>query len=470
MKAWTLWTASRRTAMPLLAAALTACAGTRPGHDAAPGVDVGTSYKEDALWRRAAVPLDRAVDPDRWWLAFGEPQLDALQDLLATGNHSAQVLEARMVGARAALAGSEAGQRPTLSASLSGTRSDNTSAQARQPGNAFSASVGAGWELDLWGRVDASVRAARANAAAAEADWMAAKLSAQAALTQSYLSLRAAEATARTMEQVAAAQQQALTLTRARYEAGVATRADMLQAETLLRSAQAQGVEAATQRAQLEHAIAVLLGKTPSSFALSGRGELPQAPGVPRLLPSALLERRPDIAAAGRRVVAARAQFDGAKAAFFPQLTLSASAGYRSSEFDRLVRAPNLFWSLGPALAVAMFDGGARDAAAAQARANMEAATASYRQTVLVALQEVEDNLLLADRLVQQRELQQASLQAARQSLAMMNDQYRAGTVGYLNVVVAQTTVLSGERAVLDLRLRELLALAQLLQNAGGRW
>ena len=272
------------------------------------------------------------------------------------------------------------------------------------------------------------------------------------------------------MEQAAAAQQQALMLTRARYEAGVATRADTLQAETLLRSTQAQGVEAATQRAQLEHAIAVLLGKAPASFTLNARGELPQAPVVPRLLPSTLLERRPDIAAAERRLVAARAQFDGAKAAFFPQLNLSASAGYRSSELSQLVRAPSLFWSLGPALAVALFDGGARDAAADQARANMEAATASYRQTVLVALQEVEDNLLLADRLVQQRELQQASLQAARQSLVMMNDQYRAGTVGYLNVMAAQTNVLSGERAVLELRQRELLALAQLLQNAGGRW
>ena len=174
MNAWTLWTVSRRIAMPLLAAALTACAGTRPGHDAARAVEVGKSFKEDALWREAAATQETAVDPDGWWLAFGDPQLDALQDLLAQGNQSAQVLEARMVGARAALVGAEAGQRPTLSASLSGARSDNTSAQVRQPTNAFSASLGAGWELDLWGRAGSSVRAARANAAAAEADWMAA--------------------------------------------------------------------------------------------------------------------------------------------------------------------------------------------------------------------------------------------------------------------------------------------------------
>lgn len=169
-------------------------------------------------------------------------------------------------------------------------------------------------------------------------------------------------------------------------------------------------------------------------------------------------------------MVVARAQFDGARTAFFPQLGLSASAGYRGSELGQLIRAPNLFWSLGPTLAMSLFDGGAREATVDQARANIDAAAASYRQTVLSALQEVEDNLLLAERLAQQRELMESSLQAARQALALTSDQYRAGTVGYLNVLLAQTTALGSERSVLDLRHRELLAMAQLLKNSGGRW
>jgi len=467
MNAWT-WT--RKTVVALTGLALTACAGPRLAQEAPPAVAAGAAYKEDALWRRSAAVQDTAFDPDRWWQAFGDAQLDALQQVLERGNVSLQVLAARVAAARGALAGADAAGRPTLSTAFSASRSDNTSALVRQPTTALSLGLGASWEIDLWGRVDSGVVAARANAQAAEADWAAARLSVQGALTQTYLSWRATEAAAHIVDRAVEAQQRTLDLTRARHEAGVTTRADVLQAETLLRATQAQGVEVATQRGQLEHALAVLLGQAPASFTLTAQGDLPAAPAVPRLLPSALLERRPDIAAAERRLAAARAQFDGTQAAFFPQLSLSASAGYRGSELGQLVRAPNLFWSLGPALALSLFDGGARDAAASQARANIDAATASYRQTVLVALQEVEDNLLLVDRLVPQGELQQASLQAALQALTLMNDQYRAGTVGYLNVVLAQTAVLSSERAVLDLRQRELLALAQLLKNAGGRW
>jgi len=466
----TPWTWPCRTLALLTVTGLGACAGTKLAHDPAPAVELGTTYKEDALWRRAAATQAKAVDPDRWWLAFDDPQLDALQQSLASGNLTLQGLTARVAAARAALAGARAAAGPTVSSSFSATRSDNTSALVRQPTNALSLGIGASWELDLWGRIESGVDAARANAQAAEADWAAALLSVQGALTQSYLSLRTTEAAARILDSAIAAQQRALDLTRARYDAGVTTRADVLQAETLWRATQAQAVELATQRGQLEHAIAGLLGRPPASFSLAAQAELPRAPSVPPMLPSALLERRPDIAAAERRVVAARAQFDGAQAAFFPQLGLSAGAGYRSSEIGQLLRAPSLFWSLGPTLAMALLDGGARDAATRQARAGIDAATASYRQTVLGALQEVEDNLLLADRLVQQRELQQASLQAARQALLLMDEQYRAGTVGYLNVVLAQTTVLSSERAVLELRQRELSALAQLLKNAGGRW
>jgi NodT family efflux transporter outer membrane factor (OMF) lipoprotein len=237
-----------------------------------------------------------------------------------------------------------------------------------------------------------------------------------------------------------------------------------------LRSTQAQLIEARSSRTQFEHVLAVLTGRAPAEFQLAVGSGLPTVPQVPELLPATLLERRPDIAAAERRVAAAYAQQGVARIAWFPALTLSANAGYRDSALADLVSAPNLFWSLGPSLAVGLLDGGARQATVDLANAGTQQAIAAYRQTVLQALQEVEDNLSLTKRLAEERTELVAALAAARSALKVVSNQYQAGTVSYLNVLTAQTTALSAERSLLDVDYRQLLASAQLLKNIAGRW
>jgi NodT family efflux transporter outer membrane factor (OMF) lipoprotein len=311
---------------------------------------------------------------------------------------------------------------------------------------------------------------AGANLQASQDDLAAARLSAQATLVQTYLAMRAAEAQQALLERTVAAVQRSLDLTQARYAAGVAAQSDVLQAQTQLQTVQAQMNEVTVQRAQAEHAIAVLLGKAPAALGLASAAALPELPAVPELLPSTLLQRRPDIASAERRVAAAYAQIGVADAAFFPDLSLSASAGYKGSSLGKVLSAPNLLWSLGPSLAAAVFDGGARRQASDQARAAADQATATYRQTVLTALQEVEDNLVVVDQLGAELRLQRGALQSAQRNLEITQEQYKAGTVSYLNVVTAQTTALSAEANVLTLRNRQLAAANILLKNLGGRW
>jgi NodT family efflux transporter outer membrane factor (OMF) lipoprotein len=294
----------------------------------------------------------------------------------------------------------------------------------------------------------------------------------QATLAQSYFSLRTSDALAAVLTQTVAAYTRSLDLTKNRYQGGVASAADVAQAQTQLKSAQAQLVEARLQRAQLEHAIASLLGQAPAALALPppSTGELPAPPLAPLQLPSTLLARRPDIAAAAAQVAAANAQIGAADAAFLPALTLSANGGFRNGGLGSLIQAGNRFWSLGPTLAFAVFDGGARRAASDSAQASYDQTVATYRQTVLTALQEVEDNLVAASLLQEEMGLQQESLTSARRALDIAQNQYKAGTVSYLNVVTAQTTVLSAERSLLDVRNRRLAAVNQLLKNLAGRW
>jgi NodT family efflux transporter outer membrane factor (OMF) lipoprotein len=365
-----------------------------------------------------------------------------------------------------------------LSAALSATRSDAGSSgsgtgNGAAAQNSLSISASAAWELDLWGRLAEATRASQAGFQASLADLAAARLSAQATLVQTYFSLRAAEAQQALVDRSVRAYERSLELTQVRYQAGVAAPSDVLQAQTQLKTAQVQGIEAEAQRAQLEHAIAVLIGQPPAALNLARAAvqqELPQPPAVPLLLPATLLQRRPDIAAAGHRVTAAYAQIGVADAAFFPDVTLGVGGGTRARDIGALFSAPTLFWSLGPSLAQVLFDGGARRAASEQARAEAEQAGAVYRQTVLIAFQEVEDNLVLADRLQTETALQREALQYAQRNLDITQEQYRVGTVSYLNVVTAQTTALNAERTLLDVRTRQLHAVNQLLKNVAGRW
>ena len=250
----------------------------------------------------------------------------------------------------------------------------------------------------------------------------------------------------------------------------MASSADVAQAQSQLKSTQAQLIEVRSSRTLLEHALAVLLGKAPASFSLPPTASLPMPPDVPEQLPAALIERRPDIAASERRVAAAYAQIGVAHASYFPALTLTSSAGYRGADLGDLINAPNLFWSLGPSLALSMFDGGTRQATEDSAKAAADQAVATYRQTVLTALQEVEDNLVVAASLLEEDAVQVESLAAAQKAQDVVTNQYKAGTVSYLNVVMTQATTLAVERSLLDVRNRRLQAVTQLFKNLAGRW
>ncbi|MGE5118122.1 MAG: efflux transporter outer membrane subunit, partial [Betaproteobacteria bacterium] len=441
-----------------------------------PPVAPPATFKEAALWQRAA-GLAAAPVPDAWWQLFRDPMLDDLESRLVIGNENLKFAVAQVAAARAQLAASRAALWPNVNATATATRSGvgggssaSTALSQRGVESSVSLAAGASWEVDLWGRLSQGVSAAQARFEASRDDLAAARLSASATLAQSYLALRAAEAQGALIERSVAAYQRSLQLTQDRYQAGVAARSDVLQAQTQLKTAQAQGLEAAAQRAQLEHAIALLLGQPPSALTLAPSATLPDPPAVPALLPATLLERRPDIAAAERRVAAAYADIGVADAAFFPALTLSASAGLRGGSIAEVLNAPARVWSLGPALAQTLFDAGARRAASDQARANADQAASTYRQTVLLALQEVEDNLALAARLHDEAALQHEALDAAERNLAIVLDQYRAGTVSFLDVAAAQTAALTSERSWIDLRNRELAAINQLLKNIAGRW
>jgi len=455
-----------------VASVLTACAT----HPVAPpsALQVPAEFKETSYWQHADISTAQSSVPDDWWTLFKDPVLDDLQRRLVIGNETLKSSIAAVASARAVLQGSQSALFPTLSTSLSNTRdasaSASTSATTKNPKNSASLDLDASWELDLWGRLSQARSGSAASLQASADDLAAARLSAQATLTQSYFSLRTEEAQAQLLERSVQAYQRALDLTQSRYAAGVAARTDVLQAQTQLTTTQGQLAESIAQRAQQEHAIAVLLGVAPSAFTIAPTATLPETLQVPTTLPATLLERRPDIAAAQARVAASYAQMGVADAAFFPALTLSAGAGYSKSSLSNLVSAPNLFWSLGSSLTQSIFDGGQHQQASAQARASADQATSTYRQTVLTALQEVEDNLVLGFQLQQELNWQTDALTSSQRNLEITLDQYRAGTVSYLNVVTAQISALSTESNLLGVRNRQLAAVNQLLKNIAGRW
>jgi len=456
-----------RSATPFLLLCLVACASQAPVSPRP--FEAPPKFKEAGPWK----PAQSAEVPANWWQVFADPVLNDLQDQLLLGNENLKSAVAQLANARALLQASQAALWPSLSLNATGARagSPGTGGGAqRVTANTVSLGASAAWELDLWGRLSKASQLADAKFQASRDDLAAARLSAQATLTQSYLALRAAEAQLALQERNAAAYQRSLDLTRARLAAGVVAQSDVLQAQIQLKTVQAQIAESRAQRAQFEHAIAVLLGRAPAALTIAPLAELPTLPEVPELVPARLLERRPDIASAERNVAAALAQIGVADAAFFPDLSLSASAAYRGASLGNLVNASNLLWSFGPNAALAILDSGSRQLASSQARAAAEQAVASYRQTVLLALQEVEDNLVLHEQLAQELRWQSEALAAAQRNLEITQAQYQAGTVSYLNVTSAQTAALLAESNVLSLRNRQLAAANVLLKNLGGSW
>ena len=457
----------------LIAGALLAVAGCTVGPDyVRPQMEAPADYKEATGWK-VAQPQD-AIVRGKWWEMYGDFELNALAAQVQIANLSVAQAQAAFQQARAVAQAARAAYFPTLSVGASVTRTHSSENLGRlSPIGTFTdylLPVDLSWELDLWGRVRRNVESQQANAQASAADYENIQLSAQAELAQDYFLLRAADSQKQLLDASAEAFDKSLQLTKNRYAGGVASRADVAQAETQLRTTQAQAIDVTVQRAQLEHAIAILIGKAPSQFSLPPVGLTALPPPVPTGVPSALLERRPDVAAAERRVAAANAQIGVTMAAYYPTVTLGASTGFESNELSKWLQFPSRFWSVGPSISETVFDGGLRQAQTAQARAIYDQNVAFYRQTVLTGFREVEDNIAALRILEQEAQVQAEAVKAARESVALTTNQYKAGIVSYLNVVIAQAAALNNERTAVDIQDRRLTASVLLIKALGGGW
>ncbi|RDK01933.1 efflux transporter outer membrane subunit [Paraburkholderia lacunae] len=466
--------APRALTLAVAAALATVLAGCAVGPDyERPAAQIPASYKEAAPGWKVAQPADQQ-DRGDWWTIYEDPQLNALEDKLNASNQTIAQFAAAYRQARALVGEARAAYFPTVGASTGATRSGNgsssTSSSSSRVSNSFNVQLQASWEPDLWGSVSRSVNAQKAGQQSAAADLANARLSAQATLAQTYFSLRSLDATQKLLDETVAAYQLSLQLTINRYATGVAARSDVIQAQTQLQSAQASAIDNGVQRAQDEHAIAVLIGEPASTFSIPPTPLTATPPDVPEQMPSALLERRPDIASAERKAAAANEQIGVAIAAFFPTLTLSATGGFQSSVLSQLLTVPSRFWTLGPQLAATIFDAGLRQAKTEAARATYDQDVASYRQSVLAAFQDVEDNLASQRILAQEIVVQQQAVESARQALAIVTNEYKAGTVGYINVLTAQTTAFTAEQKLQSIAGQRMVSSVGLVKALGGGW
>jgi NodT family efflux transporter outer membrane factor (OMF) lipoprotein len=460
----------------LLAPALLAACTVGPDY-VRPAVESPAAYKERGNWKQAE-PRDLELR-GKWWEVFNDPLLNSLQEQVDVSNQNLAKAEAQYRQALALVQSARAGYYPTVTGGVSNTRSRSSATTIATPSVApvsrgvvtnHNLPFQASWEPDVWGKISRTVEANEASAQASAGDLAAARLSAQAAVAQSYFQLRGLDAQQLLLEDTVAAYGKSLKLVQNQYAAGIVAKADVVQAQVQLKTTQAQAIDIGVQRAQLEHAIALLVGKPASSFSIARAPLEAVTPPVPAGLPSELLERRPDIAAAERRMAQANAQIGVAKAAYFPSLTLSASGGYQSAAFVDWLTAPSRYWSFGTAIAETLFDGGLRRAQTDQAIAAFDASVAAYRQTVLTGFQQVEDSLATLRILEQEAEVHGEAVTLAEQALALALNQYKAGTVNYLNVVVAQATALANQRTAVDLLSRRVSASVQLVTALGGGW
>lgn len=438
-----------------------------------PKAEVPVAYKEMEGWK-VAQPNDHLLR-GAWWEIFGEPELNALQTQVNLSNQTVAQAEAQLRQARALVQVARAGYFPTVTGGASYARSrrsatlGGTFATGVTTSN-YSLPFDVSWEPDIWGRVRRLVEAGKAGAQASAADLEAVRLLVHAEVAQNYFQLRALDAQKELLDRTANDFQKFLDLTKNRYVAGVVSKADVYQAETQLKTTQAQAIDVGVQRAQLEHAMAVLIGKPASQFSLPAAPLRTVPPAVPVGLPSELLERRPDIAGSERRMAAANAQIGVAIAAYYPTITLSASGGFQSSDLAKWLTWPSRFWSLGAAASEVIFEGGLRRAQTEQARAAYDQTAASYRQTVLTGFQEVEDNLAALRILEEEARVQDEAVRAAQQSVTVATNQYKSGIVSYLNVIVAQTAALNNERTAIDILSRRMTASVLLVKALGGGW
>jgi NodT family efflux transporter outer membrane factor (OMF) lipoprotein len=468
-----------RAALAASAAALLAGCAVGPRY-ARPAVAVPAAYAEEsAEGTRSWKPAEPADTASRgpWWEVFGDPDLDALQKEAAAANQTVAQAEANFRAARAVARGARADLFPTVSAGVSATRSrtaaNRSTAIPGAPagtGTTYEVSGDFGYEIDVWGRVRRNLEANVASAQAAAADLEAVRLSVHAELAVDYFALRGIDAQRDLLSSNIAAFEKALKLTRDRHAQGVVSGVDVAQAETQLETTRAQAVDIGVARAGVEHAIAVLVGVPASSFALAPASLGDTPPSVPAGLPSELLERRPDVAAAERRVASANADVGITKSAFYPILSLTGTGGFESTSLTNWITSFSSFWSIGPSALITVFDGGRRRAAADEARAAYDEASATYQQAVLVAFQEVEDQLATLRVLSQEATVQQRAVDAAERSLEQANLRYRGGLASYLEVVVAQSVALQNERAAVDVLTRRMTASVLLIKGLGGGW
>jgi NodT family efflux transporter outer membrane factor (OMF) lipoprotein len=443
-----------------------------------PTAPVPQKYKEAEGWKPAE-PRE-AASGEQWWSVYDDATLDQLERRIDVSNQTLKASEAAWRQAEALVAQVRAGLFPTIGVTATGTRSGGPGARGAvaagiatvqsHPVNQFQAGANASWDIDVWGKIRRTLESDVANAQASEADLAAARLSAQGTLASDYIELRVADEQRALLDDTVRAYQRALEITQNQYKVGVVAKADVITAETQLEGAESQRIAVGVTRATLEHAIAVLLGKPPAEFSLAPAPLGTVVPVIPPGVPSSLLERRPDIAGAERRMAAANAQIGVAVAAYFPDLTLSGSYGFASNVVSGLLSAPNNLWSFGGTASDTLLDFGARPAVVRQARAAYDATVAGYRQTVLTAFQQVEDELASLRILEQQVDVQEQAVKSANLAVQLSLNQYKAGTVAYTAVVTAQTIALGDALTLLTIRQSRLVASVALIQALGGGW
>ena len=477
-----------RSLAPLLAVLVLGAGGcSLAPRYARPAVETPPQFREAAsapggpgvIWGPAH-PGDAAAR-GHWWELYGDPRLNSLEEQVESSNQDIVAAEAAFRAARATVVSARAAFFPTVGTAPSYTRSRASQTLKSTAGgpagsnpsditNEYSLPFDATYEIDFWGRIRNTLTASRAGAEASAADLATARLSTEAELAQDYFQLRAVDAGRQILADTVASYRQSLDETSALYRTGIDSEEDVARAQTQLNTTVAQATDLGVARAALEHAIAVLTGKPPAGFSLAVAPFDARPPPVPVGVPSDLLERRPDISAAERRAAAVNAAIGVARSAYFPRLVLGTSGGWQSGEAARWFDWPSRFWSIGPELAATLFDNGVRRAQTEQADAAFDEAVAHYRQTVLAAFQSVEDNLAALRVLDQEAREQRTAVDSSLHLLDLANIRYRTGIASYLNVITAQTALLSNREAELQIQLRQMISSISLVKALGGGW
>jgi len=460
----------------LLSAAILSFVGCSVGPKyKAPVTPAPPAYKELADWKTAE-PNDQALGGN-WWEVFYDPQLNALEQQVNVSNQNLKAAVAQYQQARAALRYNRADYYPTLTTDPSAVRQRYSSNRPPRSSafngitfNDFTVPLNLSYEVNAWGRVSKNVEYYREEAQASAADLAVANLSMHADLAVDYFAARSLDAEEKLLQDTVKQYEQALQLNEDRYHGGVASEVDVEQARTILETTRAQAVDVGVARAEYEHAVAILIGKAPAEFSLPPLPITTPPPPIPVGLPSELLERRPDIAAAERRVAAANAQIGLAKLAYYPVINLFASGGFNSSQITTLFQGPSAIWAVGASAAVTLFDGGRRRALSEEARAGYDTAVASYRQTTLTAFQQVEDNLAALRILENEAAVQANAVDAAQRSLTLSQTRYEGGVTDYLEVITAQNAALTDEVTAVNILGRRMASAVLLIEALGGGW